>query len=86
MFREPNLCSFPYVNAALNESWRFSSLTPSIIPHRVLKDVEIRGYKVPYNTQVRKILDFKWTDYYNFEYRAFHSDNFLINRVAFSKS
>lgn len=43
---------FVFVNATINEVFRKSSLTASIIPHRALRDTQIMGYDIPYDTMI----------------------------------
>nr|APH81380.1 cytochrome P450 CYP3039A1 [Tigriopus kingsejongensis] len=43
---------FVYVNATINEVFRKSSMTASIIPHRALRPTKIMGYDIPYDTMI----------------------------------
>ncbi|TRY68671.1 hypothetical protein TCAL_03243 [Tigriopus californicus] len=47
-----NQNKFVFVNATINEVFRKSSLTASIIPHRALRDTKILDYDIPYDTMI----------------------------------
>ena len=53
--RPPQLADrarLPYVQAAILELLRYISHVPVAIPHKTTQDVELRGYKLPKNTEV----------------------------------
>uniref|UniRef100_A0A914P187 Cytochrome P450 n=1 Tax=Panagrolaimus davidi TaxID=227884 RepID=A0A914P187_9BILA len=41
-----------YVNAVVAETQRFCNLVPMNVNHRLVKDVEIKGYRIPANTTI----------------------------------
>nr|AKH03504.1 cytochrome P450 3037B1 [Paracyclopina nana] len=57
--REPTLedrSSLPYTDACIMEIQRLGSIAPMAVPHRALKDVEVKGYRIPKDTLVFSVL------------------------------
>lgn len=79
--------SLPYCNAFIYESQRLVNLLASNLPHKLLKDVEIRGYKIPKGTviipQISTILfdDKVFPDPLNFIPERFIDENGDLKKI-----
>ncbi|CAL8112753.1 unnamed protein product [Orchesella dallaii] len=70
--------NMPYTQAVIQESMRFTSLTPVAIFHSTTQNVNLRGYKIPQNTMVLMNL---YSAHHDKEYwgdpEVFRPDRFL---------
>ena len=58
--REPHLKdrqSLPYIEAAILEVFRYTTILPLNIPHYTTQDTSLNGYDIPKDTRVRFFLN-----------------------------
>nr|XP_033812113.1 cytochrome P450 2F2-like [Geotrypetes seraphini] len=77
----------PYTDAVIHELQRYLDITPLSVPHLVMQDTQIQGYKIPKNTPVIPVLSSVHRDpvqYKNPE--LFNPANFLDENGCLKKN
>uniref|UniRef100_A0AC35ET93 Cytochrome P450 n=1 Tax=Panagrolaimus sp. PS1159 TaxID=55785 RepID=A0AC35ET93_9BILA len=75
-----------YINAVIAETQRFCNLVPLNVNHRVVKDVEIKGYRIPANTTIlHQISSVLFDERYFPEPTKFKPERFLDSDGRFSQ-
>ncbi|XP_030076018.1 cytochrome P450 2F2 [Microcaecilia unicolor] len=77
----------PYTDAVIHELQRFIDVVPLSVPHLVLQDTQIMGYKIPMDTVVIPVLGSVHYDSTQYEKpNAFNPEHFLDQNGCFKKN
>ncbi|KAM9323958.1 cytochrome P450 2A11-like [Gastrophryne carolinensis] len=79
--------SMPYTEAMIHETQRFTDLLPMGVPRKTIRDVTLKGYTVPKDTDVFLMLTTVLKDPSSFKYPTeFNPENFLNEKGDFYKN
>ncbi|XP_073454747.1 cytochrome P450 2G1-like isoform X2 [Aquarana catesbeiana] len=90
----PNRCStikdkssMPYTEALIHEIHRFIDLLPLGVPRKTVREVTLKGYKIPQGINILPLLSSVLKDPTCFKYPAeFNPENFLNEKGEFQKN
>ncbi|XP_006627746.3 cytochrome P450 2M1-like [Lepisosteus oculatus] len=79
--------NMPYTDAVVHEIQRSLDLSPTAVPHKVLKDTEFKGYTIPQGTMVIPLLSSVLSDPELWKHPdTFDPENFLDEKGSFKKN
>ncbi|XP_066560014.1 cytochrome P450 2M1 isoform X1 [Amia ocellicauda] len=79
--------NMPYTDAVIHEVQRSMDLTPTAVPHKMMRDTEFKGYCIPKDTMVLPLLSSVLSDPKLWKNpHTFDPENFLAEDGSFRKS
>ncbi|XP_063793857.1 cytochrome P450 2A4-like [Pseudophryne corroboree] len=79
--------NLPYTEATIHEIQRFTDLVPLGLPRKTIREVKLKGYTIPKNTDVTPALTSVLQDPSCFKYpKEFNPENFLNDKGEFQKN